>query len=247
MEEGVIWTVSINIWAWAIIYLLCPSNSSEIHCLKGRTGFCSGIVSVSYLDLGKRSGRYLKASLQSKPRIWMWPLLDAYTLIPLVHYLMPVFLQEPTNWWPLFHSFPYSLFFPPQTEYLIESWIRLCPPTAQKHPTASHFILCKIQKPIQILTSMTLHKWIPLILQSTHTHTHFLGSHHNSFTLLQLHRPPPLCHHQTEVVLLLFQYECHLLLLLVWLNLPLQCWAEVQVDILLLLLMFLGKYPIFQR
>lgn len=56
---------------------------------------------------------------------------------------------------------------------LIESWIRLCPPSAQKHLMASHFILWKIQNPIQILTSMTLHKWIPLLPQSTHTHTLF--------------------------------------------------------------------------
>ena len=98
---------------------------------------------------------------------------------------------------------------------LIESRIRLCPPSAQKHLTASHFILCKIQNPIQILTSMTLHKWVPLLPQSTHTHTHFLGSHRNSLTLLQLHGPPPSCHRQTEVVLLLFQCECHLFLPLV--------------------------------
>lgn len=96
---------------------------------------------------------------------------------------------------------------------LIESRIRLCPPSAQKHLTVSHFILCKIQNPIQILTSMTLHKWVPLLPQSTHTH--FLGSHHNSLTLLQLHGPPPSCHRQTEVVLLLFQCECHLFLPLV--------------------------------
>lgn len=107
MEEGVIWTVSINAWAWAIIYLLCPSNSSVIHCLKGRTSFCSGVAWVSCLDLGKRSRRYLKASLQNKPRVWMWPLLDVYTLMPPVHHLMPVFLQEPAHWWPLSHSFPY--------------------------------------------------------------------------------------------------------------------------------------------
>ena len=83
--------------------------------------------------------------------------------------------------------------------------------------------------------------------RNLHTHTHFLGSHHNSLTLLQLRGPPPSCHHKTEVVLLLFQCEYHLFLLLVWLKLPLQCWVEVQVDILLLLLMFWEKYPIFQH
>lgn len=38
---------------------------------------------------------------------------DVYTLMPLVHHLMPVFLQEPAHWWPLSHFFPTS---PQQTE-----------------------------------------------------------------------------------------------------------------------------------
>lgn len=45
MEESLIGTKIINMWAWATIYLPCPSNSSEIHLLKGRTGFCSGGLS----------------------------------------------------------------------------------------------------------------------------------------------------------------------------------------------------------
>lgn len=224
-----------------------PSNSSEIHRLKGRTCFCSGVAWVSCLDLGKRSRRYFKASLQNKPRVWMWPLLDVYTLIPLVHHLMPVFLQEPTHWWPLSHSFLPCAILP-----TADRGIWLNPESDYVHPLLRNIWRLLISF---CAKSRIQFKFWPLwpytngshCSRNLHTHTHFLGSHHNSLTLLQLCGPPPSCHHQTEVLLLLFQCEYHLFLLLVWLKLPLQCWVEVQVDILLLFLMFWEKYPIFQH